>query len=150
MQFQVDRLPLEAVVGWDATLNGNLAEQLQEPTLMGAYEGAGITVLGKGVKFPAGSNPYASDVFPPGTVLLTNSPTDCGTGTSGSPGFVANPYPTSYHCNPSRIDGLTITNSSQGGGGIFLHAYGHNLEVSNNRVHSNIGTLSGGINIGQG
>src|SRR5437879_9087942 len=31
---QVDRLPLEATVGWDATLNGNLAEQLQEPTLI--------------------------------------------------------------------------------------------------------------------
>ncbi len=46
---QVDRIPLEAVLGWDATLNGNLAEQLQEPSLMGAYEGAGITVLGKGV-----------------------------------------------------------------------------------------------------
>lgn len=34
---QIDRIPLEAVVGWDATLNGNLAEQLQEPSLMGAY-----------------------------------------------------------------------------------------------------------------
>ncbi len=34
-------------VGWDATLNGNLAEQLHEPTLMGAYEGAGITVLAR-------------------------------------------------------------------------------------------------------
>src|SRR5207237_4255080 len=51
MQFSVDRLPLEATVGWDATLNGNLAEQLNEPTLMGAYEGAGITVLAKGVDF---------------------------------------------------------------------------------------------------
>ena len=42
---QIDRLPLEATVGWDANLNGNIAELLQEPTLMGAYEGAGITVL---------------------------------------------------------------------------------------------------------
>ena len=49
---QVDRLPLEAVVGWNATVNGNLAELLQEPSLMGAYEGAGITVLGRGVSFP--------------------------------------------------------------------------------------------------
>ncbi len=53
---QIDRLPLEAVVGWDATVNGNLAEQLQEPSLMGAYEGAGITVLGKGVWTPKGEN----------------------------------------------------------------------------------------------
>ena len=56
-------MPLEATVGWDATLNGNLAEQLQEPTLLGAYEGAGITVLSKGVRFPDGSNPFAADTF---------------------------------------------------------------------------------------
>ena len=65
----MDRLPLEAVVGWDATLNGNLAQLLQEPTLMGALEGAAITELGKGVSFP--SNPFAADVFPAGTLLLT-------------------------------------------------------------------------------
>ncbi len=82
MQFAVDRLPLEATVGWDATLNGNLAEQLIEPTLMGAYEGAGITVLAKGVKFPAGSNPFASDVFPTGTLLLTKA--DCGDSTGNT------------------------------------------------------------------
>lgn len=143
MQFQVDRMPLEAVVGWDATLNGNLAELLQEPTLMGAYEGAGITVLGKGVKFPAGSNPFGSDIFPTGTVLL--SAADCTTGSGGS-----NPFPSNFACNPSRIDGLTVTDSSQGGGGIFVHGWGHNLEIANDRVYGNIGTLSGGINIGQG
>ena len=49
---QVDRLPLEGILGWDATVNGNLAQLLQEPTLMGAYEGAGITVLSKGVNVP--------------------------------------------------------------------------------------------------
>ena len=64
MQFQIDRLPLEATVGWDATLNGNLAELLQEPTLMGALEGAAITVLSKGVTFPSGSNPFGSDSAP--------------------------------------------------------------------------------------
>src|SRR5439155_262517 len=46
---QVDRLPLESVIGWNAGLNGNLAELLQEPSLMGALEGAAITVLAKGV-----------------------------------------------------------------------------------------------------
>ena len=55
----VDRIPMEGTLGWDTTVNGNLAEQLIEPSLMGAYEGAGITVLGKGVKIPAGS----TDVF---------------------------------------------------------------------------------------
>src|SRR5437660_4181316 len=54
---QIDRLPLEATVGWDASLNGNLAELLQEPSLMGALEGAGITVLAKGVDFH-GANPF--------------------------------------------------------------------------------------------
>jgi len=47
MQQRVDRIPFEAIVGWDTTGNGNLAQMLQEPTLMGAYEGAGITVLGQ-------------------------------------------------------------------------------------------------------
>ena len=42
---QVDRIPFEGILGWDTTVNGNLAEMLQEPTLMGSYEGAGITVL---------------------------------------------------------------------------------------------------------
>src|SRR5262249_89320 len=43
-----------------------------------------------------------------------------------------------------------ITNSSQGGGGIFVHGWGHNIQIANNRVQNNSGTLSGGINIGQG
>src|SRR6266702_1220202 len=142
MKFSVDRLPLEATVGWDATLNGNLAEQLIEPTLMGAFEGAGITVLAKGVKFPSGSNPFASDIFPTGTLLLTAG--DCG------PSAGTNPYPGNFLCNPSRIDGLTVKDSSQGGGGILVHAWGHKIEISNNRVLNNQGTLSGGITVGQG
>jgi len=138
----VDRLPLEATVGWDAELNGNLAELLQEPSLMGALEGAGITVLGKGVSFP--SDPYASGLlgaFPTGTTLLTAS--NCLSGTS-------NPFPTNFFCNPSSIDGLGITNSSQGGGAIFLHGWDHGVQIGNNRLYNNAGSLSGGINLGQG
>jgi hypothetical protein len=146
---QVDRLPLEAVVGWDATLNGNLAQLLQEPTLMGALEGAAITVLGKGVVFPAGSDPFAADTFPVGTRLLdgtTNSTRGCGANTATA----HNPFPGNFQCNPSGIDGVGIRNSSQGGGGIFVHGWGHNLQIANNRVNNNSGTLSGGINVGQG
>ena len=145
---QVDRLPLEATTGWDAGLNGNLAEQLQEPTLMGAYEGAGITVLSKGVMFPTNNTEFAADTFPAGTTLLTNGtgPNNCGPNTAGA----HNPFPSSFQCNPSRIDGLSIINSSQGGGGIFVHAWAHNLEIANNRIYNNQGTLAGGIAIGQG
>jgi hypothetical protein len=146
----VDRLPFEATLGWDASLNGNLAEQLSEPSLLGAYEGAAITVLGKGVKFPTGTaltdafGATTGAAFPTDTVLLTAS--DCG-GTSST---TANPYPTNYYCNPSSIDGLGIRDSSQGGGGIFVHGYAHNLQIANNRVHNNTGTMSGGITIGVG
>jgi len=31
---------------------------------------------------------------------------------------------------PSRIDGLSVINSSQGGGGIFLHGWNHNVDVA--------------------
>jgi Bacterial Ig domain len=147
---QVDRLPLEGLLGWDTTVNGNLAQLLQEPTLMGAYEGAGITVLAKGVEVPtnATTSYYGSGAeaaFPTGTTLLTRR--DC---LSELHDQEINPYPSNFLCNPSSIDGLSITDSSQGGGGIFVHAWGHNLQIANNRVYNNIGTLSGGINVGQG
>jgi hypothetical protein len=158
---QVDRLPLEGLVGWDTTVNGNLAELLQEPSLMGAYEGAGITVLAKGVRYPAGVDIFGSGTdtaananvahesqMPVTTVVLTNSAADCGSGSGAN--LVPNPFPSNFLCNPSRIDGLTITNSSQGGGGIFVHAWGHSLEIANNRVYNNAGTVAGGIIVGQG
>jgi hypothetical protein len=165
---QIDRLPLEATVGWDATLNGNLAELLQEPSLMGAYEGAGITVLGKGLDFH-GQDPWSDGTeggaFPAGTTLLTGVVLNPG----GAPGTLGalpvgdanplchtsttvtkNPFPSNYVCNPSSIDGLTVTNSSQGGGGIFVHGWAHFLQIANNRVYNNAGTLTGGISVGQG
>ena len=86
---QVDRIPLEGIVGWDTTVNGNLAELLQEPSLMGAYEGAGITVLAKGVNIPAGSaNVFGNGAeadFPAGSTLLTSA--NCGSGTPGTKGY---------------------------------------------------------------
>ena len=112
---------------------------------MGALEGAAITVLSKGVNFP--SNPFLADTFPTGTLLLTSSTnTRTGCGSSGT----TNPFPSNFWCNPSSIDGLGIRNSSQGGGGIFVHAWGHNIQIANNRIYNNAGTLSGGINVGQG
>src|SRR5262249_24377927 len=81
-----------------------------------------------------------------GTLILTNSTADCNTvGTGTKSGYSIN-----FKCSPSRIDGLSVTDSSQGGGGIFVHVWGHKLEISNNRVFNNTGTLTGGITIGQG
>jgi hypothetical protein len=111
---------------------------------MGALEGAGITVLSKGLDYH-GADPFDPTLeagFPPNTTLLTSR--TCGSVTG------PNPFPSSFQCNPSSIDGLGITDSSQGGGGIFVHGWGHNLQIANNRVYNNAGTLSGGINIGQG
>ena len=160
----VDRVPLEGILGWDATVNGNLAEQLQEPSLMGAYEGAGITVLAKGVNIPAGSTDVfgsgAEATFPTGTTLLTGFVGPAGGALLGDlnpmchtslfPLNLTNPYPGNFMCNPSSIDGLTVTDASQGGGGMFVHAWAHNLQIANNRVFNNAGTLSGGVSIGQG
>ena len=139
MQAHVDRIQGEGVVGWDATLNGNLAELLQEPSLMGAYEGAAVTVLGKGVRIPAGVDPFGTGseaAFPAGTVRLTGNGADC------------TDFPSNFLCNPSRIDGMSFTDSSQGGGGIWLHGWDHYTEVSNNRVYNNGGTLSGALTVG--
>ena len=164
LNAQVDPLPLEAIVGWDATQNGNLAQLLQEPSLMGALEGAGITVLAKGVKFPTPLNTQAASAggtlgsFPTGTTLLSGSVSATGLYSTGdsnsnchtSRSNTTNPFPSNFSCNPSAIDGLSVTQSSQGGGGIFVHGWAHNLQIANNNIHSNAGTLSGGINLGQG
>jgi hypothetical protein len=152
MQQRVDRIPFEAIVGWDTAGNGNLAQLLQEPTLMGAYEGAGITVLGRGMRIPTGSRDFwgASNAggFPAGAVYLTANDRDCATSPSRTDGL---DYGTSnFLCNPSRIDGISVINSSQGGGAIFLHAWNHNMEIGNNRISANHGTLTGGITIGNG
>jgi hypothetical protein len=107
---------------------------------MGAYEGAAVTVLARGwqqrvlVTADITGTNNAAGTFT-GT-LLTNSAADCQ--------YVGN-----YLCAPSRIDGITFTNSSQGGGGIFAHGWVHYTEIANNRVFNNGGTLSGGIVIGQ-
>ncbi|MDB6042166.1 MAG: hypothetical protein JWM63_717 [Gammaproteobacteria bacterium] len=157
MFLKNDRIPFEGFVGWDASSNGNLAQVLQEPSLMGAYEGAGITVLGRGVRVPNNSpdlwgQPQQGGAgggeFTPGSRYLSGSNQDCTiTTTAGS----MYDYGTSnFYCNPSRIDGLSIINSSQGGGGIFMHGWNHNLEIANNRVSANHGTLAGGINVGNG
>jgi hypothetical protein len=154
MFLRSDRLPFEGLVGWDASSNGNLAQVLQEPTLMGAYEGAGVTVLGRGVRIPNGSTDFWGQVggagtFPDGSVYLDGANNRCNsastTSTDGHDYGTAN-----FLCNPSRIDGVSIINSSQGGGGIFMHGWNHNLEVSNNRIYGNHGTLAGGINMGNG
>ncbi|MGB8325457.1 MAG: Ig-like domain-containing protein [Candidatus Acidiferrum sp.] len=155
---QVDPLPFEAIIGWDASQNGNLAQLLQEPSLMGALEGAGITVLAKGVNFPTAVTASLEGGFPTGTTLLTGPVSASGVFMTGdnnalchtSSRNTTNPFPSNFMCNPSSIDGLAITDSSQGGGGIFVHGWGHNLQIANNHIYSNAGTLSGGINLGQG
>jgi hypothetical protein len=148
---QVDPIPLEPVNGWDASLNGNISELLQEPTLMGAYEGAAITVLAKGLEDNNTANCNATASA--GCIPLNNS-----TGNVANNGFNnglgdCNPqsafFRSNFLCNPSRIDGVSFRNSSQGGGGIFLHGWNHYTEVSNNRVYNNGGTLAGGIVVGQ-
>ncbi|MGF6781363.1 choice-of-anchor Q domain-containing protein [Paraburkholderia sp. GAS334] len=145
MQGKSDPIPLEPLVGWDPGLNGNLAELLQEPTLMGAYEGAAITVLGKGLK--NANTPGVCDSLNANGCIQLNASTaavplgDCN---KASPFFGSN-----FLCNPSRIDGMSFTNSSAGGGGVFLHGWNHSTEVSNNRIYGNSGTLSGGITVGQ-
>lgn len=168
---RVDRIPFEAIVGWDASGNGNLAQVLQEPTLMGAYEGAGITVLGRGVRIPTGNTDFwgqnatgGAGAFTDGSRYLTNGNVTAAQATAlGYPGTGGNDcaintaevdgrdYGTgNFFCNPSRIDGVSIINSSQGGGALFVHGWAQNLEIANTRISGNQGTLAGAINLGNG
>jgi hypothetical protein len=153
MYFRVDRLPFEGFLGWDASSNGNLAQVLQEPSLMGAYEGAGVTVVGRGVnQSGSGNSDMWGVIGGAGTYAdgsrYVNSTSDCGRGSTSS---TFSDYSTSnFLCNPSGIDGLSIINSSQGGGGVFMHGWNSNMQIANNRISANAGTLSGAINLGNG
>jgi hypothetical protein len=155
--FRSDRLPFEGFVGWDASSNGNLAQVLQEPSLMGAYEGAGITVVGRGVNQRGSGNTDlwgvtgGAGTFPDGSryVSLADCRPPATTGNAATNNI--NDYATSnFLCNPSAIDGVSIINSSQGGGGIYLHGWNHNMQIANTRISANAGTLSGAINLGSG
>jgi len=49
--------------------------------------------------------------------------------------------------NPARVDGLEILYATQGGG-IFVNAFAHYLNLTNNRLVSNQGSFGGGIRVG--
>jgi hypothetical protein len=169
MYFRADRLPFEGFVGWDTASNGNLMQLIIEPSLMGAYEGAGITAVGRGVNqsgVPAASvDPWGQSMgggwYADGSKYLsTNSQGDqlvanpwnsaeCNS-TVPSGVTIHDYYTGNWDCNPSTIDGFTINNSSQGGGGVFIHGWNHHLQVANNRIAANAGTLAGAINLGNG
>ena len=147
-----DPLPDENLISWNVCEGGNtintnntcqaqngfIGEILVEHALMGALEGAGVTVFGKGMTNTAA-------VATGATPILLNGTSDCLT---TSPNYSVG----NYLCvgkNNALIDGFTISNSSQGGGGIYVHGWGHSLEISNNRIKGNGGTISGGVLVGQ-
>ena len=83
-------------------------------------EGAAITVVAR-----ASGNP-------------TNATLKTSTFGTGTNGLV-----------PARIDGIYVkTSQGDGAGGIQVHAYGRNLQITNDRVEGNGGIVTGGIGLG--
>ena len=109
----VDPLPGQEITGGVVLL---------EPSVLSTEEGAGITVLAKGLRRD-------------GVTPLTGSRQDCNASASN------------FLCNPSRIDGVSVT-GGDAGGGIYVNGWAHNLEISNNRVYGNAGGFNGGIRVG--
>ncbi|HWS67887.1 MAG TPA: hypothetical protein VN325_34380 [Steroidobacteraceae bacterium] len=108
----VDPLPGQEITGGILQL---------EPSVLATEEGAGITVVAKGLR--ANGEP------------LRSSGSDCN--------LLHN-----FRCATSRIDGLSIT-GGDAGGGIYVNGWAHGLEISNNRVYGNAGPFAGGVRIGQ-
>jgi hypothetical protein len=95
---------------------------LLEPSVLGTEEGAGITVLAKNL--PANR---------------------CRNGPMSTYGHhVAD---SNFRCQPSRIDGLSVT-GGDAGGGIYVNGWAHGLEISNNRIYGNAGAFHGGLRVG--
>jgi hypothetical protein len=100
-------------------------------------QGIGITV--------AGCVPAANPYFPAFPFL---GPPPCPSYTT--PG---NPVPyTNYFGQPlpapPLIDGLTITGSIAGGGGVLVHGFANNFKISNCEIFANQGSIHGGIRFG--
>jgi hypothetical protein len=128
---QVDPLPGQEVTGGVVLL---------EPSVLGTEEGAGITVLAKGLN--ALGQP------------LTNTPADCAYATTkvafdlvNGANTIPQPGLSNFLCAPSRIDGVSVT-GGDAGGGIYVNGWAHNLEIANNRVYGNAGALHGGVRVG--
>ena len=105
------------------TVTGGLVQF--EPSALSTEEGPGIIVLAK--------NPAAIS---------------CSDTTQSNAGLISLVKDSNFSCAPSRIDGLTVTGGDTGGG-IYVNGWAHNLEISNNRIYGNAGTVNGGVRIGQ-
>jgi hypothetical protein len=117
--------PPEKLADWRAKVQG-LIDDGSVSLVPGQDTGANIPVEG-----PAG--PLQQEQGAGITVLADNDP--------------GNDRGNSFLAFPSRIDGFTIT-SADGGGGIFVNGYAHNLVIANNNITKNIGILHGGIRVG--
>jgi hypothetical protein len=95
---------------------------LLEPSVLGSEEGAGITVLAKNLPF-----------------------NQCRGGATST--FGRRVSESNFRCQPSRIDGISVTGGDSGGG-IYVNGWAHGLEISNNRVYGNAGAYHGGIRVG--
>jgi hypothetical protein len=127
---QVDPLPGQEITGGVVLL---------EPSVLGTEEGAGITVLAKGYR-PDGVTPLtAADC----TYTTTTVTFDLVNGANTVP----QPNLSNFLCGQSRIDGISVTGGDSGGG-IYVNGWAHNLEIANNRVYGNAGSLNGGIRVG--
>jgi hypothetical protein len=49
----------------------------------------------------------------------------------------------------SRIDGITVTGATEAGGGVLVNGFVANLQITNNEVFSNQGSIGGGIRSGE-
>ncbi|RIK99978.1 MAG: hypothetical protein DCC71_19570 [Proteobacteria bacterium] len=65
------------------------------------------------------------------------------------PGILVVPKPGVFGASATtaRIDGLRVRGADEGGG-IFVNAHATSLEISNDRLENNAGTLGGGIRVG--
>ncbi|WP_427911929.1 Ig-like domain-containing protein [Ramlibacter sp. MMS24-I3-19] len=128
---QVDPLPGQEITGGVVLL---------EPSVLGTEEGAGITVLAKGLRANGTPLTLADCKFgrAPYTVAF-----DLENGARTR----ARPQLSNFLCAKSRIDGLSVTGGDSGGG-IYVNGWAHNLEIANNRVYGNAGAFHGGVRVG--
>lgn len=143
---------------------GNYAENLimYKPVKLQGY-GAAATAINAGYFPPEKQTAWANFISTNMVTTATktyspdpNEPTPIFTNDRGSAILVLGRHDTTvpssfaaddFNLAPSRIDGLQITQAILGGG-IYVHAFAHNLQITNNKILGNQGTYGGGIRLG--
>ena len=159
IQAAIDGAPPGAIVVLEPGHYQENVVMWKPVTLQG--KGAAVTILDglkalENLPLKAAQFAHAQDLVTAGSISIVPGQASDFTLEQGAGVLVAGCDFTGGNCGPSDfsaghglIDGLTISGSTQAGGGVLVNGFAPNLRISNNEIFSNQGGIGGGIRVGE-